>query len=64
MFKLVRIPEAPMEILVQRILSYAGKLVVVKPKILKDKVREAAAAVLETHNTRSGVARFVRAGKA
>lgn len=49
-FKLVRIPEAPMEILVQRILSYAGKLVVVKPKILKDKVREAAAAVLETHN--------------
>ena len=48
-FKLVRIPEAPMEILVQRILSYAGKLVVVEPQILKDKVREAAASVLETH---------------
>ena len=48
-FKLVRIPEAPLEILVQRILSYAGKLVVVEPKLLKDKVREAAASVLETH---------------
>ena len=48
-FKLVKIPEAPMEILVERILSYAGKLVVVKPKILKDRVREAAAAVFETH---------------
>ena len=33
-FKLVKIPEAPMENLVQRILSYAGKLVAVKPKIL------------------------------
>ena len=48
-FKLVKIPEAPLEILVQRILSYAGKLVAVKPKLLKDKVREAAAAVFEAH---------------
>lgn len=49
MFKLLKIPEAPLEILVQRILSYAGKLIAVKPKKLKDKVREAAAAVFETH---------------
>ena len=48
-FKLVKIPEAPQEILVRRILSYAGKLIVVKPKSLKDKVREAAASVLEVH---------------
>ena len=48
-FKLVRIPEAPLEILVQRILLYAGKLVAVEPKVLKDKVREAAASVFETH---------------
>jgi predicted DNA-binding transcriptional regulator YafY len=50
-FKLVRIPEAPLEILVQRILSYAGKLVAVKPKLLKDKVREAASSVLKTLQT-------------
>ena len=48
-FKLIKIPEAPLEILVQRILSYAGELVAVKPKLLKDKVREAAASVFETH---------------
>ena len=48
-FKLVKIPEAPLEILVQRILSYAGKLVAVKPKILKSKVREAASSVFEAH---------------
>ena len=52
-FKLVKIPEAPLEILVQRILSYAGKLVVVKPRILKNRVREAATAVLETYNEAS-----------
>lgn len=49
-FKLVKIPVAPQEILVQRILAQNGNLVVVSPDSLKAKVREAAQNVMRAHS--------------
>lgn len=49
-YKTLKIPEAPQEILVQRILSYMGKLTVVEPEFLKKKVRDAAEAVHKAHS--------------
>lgn len=50
MFKLIKIPVAPQEILVQRILEQSGKLTVVKPDSLKEKVIEAARNVINAHS--------------
>lgn len=50
-FKLVKIPVAPQEILIKRILGQNGKLIVVEPEDLKAKVREAALAVIEAHQS-------------
>ncbi len=48
-FKLVKIPVAPMEIIIQRILSQKGKLIVVEPQSLKEAVRKAAEDVIKAH---------------
>ena len=50
-FKLVKIPVAPQEILIKRILGQNGKLIVVEPEDLKAKVREAALSVIEAHQS-------------
>ena len=50
-FKLVKIPVAPQEILLERILGHNGQLVVVEPETLKEKVREAALSVIKAHQS-------------
>ena len=50
-FKLVKIPVAPQEILIKRILGQNGKLIVVEPEELKAKVRDAALSVIEAHQS-------------
>ena len=49
-YKLVKIPVAPQEILIQRILSQKGKLVVIEPLSLKEEVRKAAEEVIAAHS--------------